>query len=276
MPTNILINNISGSTPFNVYLCDEFNVTCTYIDTIPSSALPYTFQVPSVMEGQVSFNIKVIDNNSCTSISNIILNSTPSNPCPDCVAQDIIIGTQTWSKCNLDVTTYRNGDIIPQVTDPSVWTGLTTGAWCYYNNDSVTGDTYGKLYNWYAVNDPRVLAPTGYHVPTDEEWTILTDYLYEPIAGGKLKESGLCHWLTPNTGATNETGFTGLPGGQRQEDDGSFTDIGSIGYWWSSSENLSSTTRAWNRSLYFNGEFVGISSFNYKTTGFSVRVIKED
>ena len=105
-------------------------------------------------------------------------------------AQEIKIGTQTWTTKNLDVTKYRNGDAIPQVQDKNAWAKLKTGAWCYYENKTAKGTTYGKLYNWFAVNDPRGLAPSGYHIPTDAEWTILTDYLGgDSIAGAKMKST---------------------------------------------------------------------------------------
>ena len=122
------------------------------------------------------------------------------------------IGTQIWMTRNLTVSQYRNGDIIPEVTDPAAWAALTTGAWCYYNNDPANGPIYGKLYNWYAVNDSRGLAPNGYHIPTTTEWTTLTNTLGGlSLAGGDLKEAGITHWSDPNTGATNNSGFTGLP-----------------------------------------------------------------
>ena len=144
----------------------------------------------------------------------------------------IVIGTQQWSRLNLDVVTYRNGDIIPQVTDEATWNSLTTGAWCYYNNDPANGAIYGKLYNWYAVNDPRGLAPTGWHIPTNAEWGILIDKLnsYPGILDKKLKTVGSI-WSN-NIGATNESGFSGLPGGTRAG--GSFSRLGQIGMWWSS------------------------------------------
>ena len=144
----------------------------------------------------------------------------------------IVIGTQQWTRLNLDVVTYRNGDIIPQVTDEATWNTLTTGAWCYYNNDPANGAIYGKLYNWYAVNDPRGLAPTGWHIPTNAEWGILIDKLnsYPGILDKKLKTVGSI-WSN-NIGATNESGFSGLPGGTRAG--GSFSRLGLIGMWWSS------------------------------------------
>lgn len=192
--------------------------------------------------------------------------------CLACVNHDVVIDTQTWMGCNLNVTAYRNGDVIPQVTDATAWSALSTGAWCHYNNDPANDAIYGKLYNWYAINDIRGLAPIGYHVPTDAEWTILVDYLGgESLAGGKMKETGLCHWLSPNSDATDDFGFAGLPGGYRNII-GAFVNIGNNGYWWSSVD--SSTTLAWYRYLYFNNSY--ISSFSYyKTQGLSVRLIKD-
>ena len=193
----------------------------------------------------------------------------------------VTIGTQVWTTKNLDVATYSDGTVIPQVTDPTAWANLTTGAWCYYNNDSVTGTTYGKLYNWYAVagihdtdlNTPnKKLAPTGYHIPSDAEWTTLTNYLGgQSIAGGKMKATGTSLWETPDAQATNSSGFTGLPGGYRSSN-GAFNTIGYYGYWWSSSEYY--TTIAWYRLLnYFNGY---ATSYNvYKNYGFSVRCLRD-
>ena len=193
----------------------------------------------------------------------------------------ITIGTQTWTTKNLDVATYSDGTVIPQVTDPTAWASLTTGAWCYYNNDSGTGTTYGKLYNWYAVagihdNDPNTpnkkLAPTGYHVPSDAEWSTLTTFLGgENVAGGKMKETGTAHWNSPNTDATNSSGFTGLPGGSRNFN-GTFSIIGNYGNWWSSSEF--NTPNAWSRYLsYVNGTAYR-NSFS-KKFGFSVRCLRD-
>ena len=129
--------------------------------------------------------------------------------------ETVMIGDQEWTTKNLNVSKYRNGDIIPEVKDQNEWDELTTGAWCYYNNDPKNGEIYGKLYNWYAVNDSRGLAPTGYHIPTVAEYNILQTELGGLTSGGPLKEAGFAHWIAPNTGATNTSGWTGLPGGQR-------------------------------------------------------------
>ena len=193
----------------------------------------------------------------------------------------VTIGTQVWATVNLDVTTYRDGTTIPQVTDPTQWSNLTTGAWCYYNNNSSSGTTYGKLYNWYAVagihdadpNTPnKVLAPTGWHLPTDAEWTTLTNTLGgTTVAGGKLKATGTSLWDTPNTDATNSSGFSGLPGGFRNGN-GPFYNIGGSGHWWSSSET--DATVAWNRSLYYSNGIAERGDY-YKAGGFSVRCLRD-
>jgi len=184
----------------------------------------------------------------------------------------IVIGTQQWMRENLDVLTYRNGDIISQVTNTTAWAALTTGAWCYYNNDVANGAIYGKLYNWYAVNDSRGLAPTGWHVASDAEWTTLSTLLGgESVAGGKMKTTGITRWITPNTGATNESGFAGLPGGYRYYD-GTFLNVGNNGVWWSSTE--SNTTLAWARVLYYDAGNI-FRSNTIKKGGFSVRCLRD-
>ena len=184
----------------------------------------------------------------------------------------VTIGTQCWTQTNLNVSKYRNGDVIPQVTDPTQWENLTTGAWCYYENNTANGPVYGKLYNWYAVNDSRGLAPTGWHIPTDTEWTILTNYLGGvAVAGGKMKESGTAHWLSPNTAADNSSGFTALPGGYRKTF-GEFAIMTANGYWWSSTESLAIT--AWTRTIGYsraNATKLGI----HKKSGISVRCVKD-
>jgi len=189
--------------------------------------------------------------------------------CVNVILSSVVIGTQTWTTKNLDVTTYRNGDVIPQVQDASTWANLKTGAWCYYNNLTANGTTYGKLYNWYAVNDPRGLAPNGYLIPSDAEWTILTDYLGgEAVAGTKMKSpSG---WQNNGNGS-NTSGFEGLPGGCR-DGNGSFYGIYANGYWWSSSESVANN--AWGRYLRSpNGNVDRDDSF--EQDGFSVRCLRE-
>ena len=187
----------------------------------------------------------------------------------------VVIGTQTWTQTNLNVSHYRNGDVIPQVTDPTAWANLTTGAWCYYNNDPANGAIYGKLYNWYAVNDPRGLAAKGYHVPTVLEWTTLIEYLGgKDVAGGKMKSPGTSLWLSPNTGATNSSGFTGLPGGNN--DLGKFYFLRKGGYWWSSSEINNVEYRSANiRALTTVSNYITTGQASKAYTGMSIRCIKD-
>jgi uncharacterized protein (TIGR02145 family) len=198
------------------------------------------------------------------------------------VLPSVTIGTQVWTNQNLSVARYRNGDIIPQVTDATQWAALTTGAWCWYNNDSATyAATYGRLYNWYAVNDARGLAPQGYHIPSDGEWNKLVKYLdagadttcvnctQSTIAGGAMKST--TGWNAPNTGATNSSGFAGLPGGYRLNG-GTFSNVGYDGDWWSSTEN--GTTYAWYRDLYYANSNVDRYA-NTKRLGFSVRCVRD-
>jgi len=182
-------------------------------------------------------------------------------------AQDVTIGTQTWTTKNLNVSTFRNGDKIPQAQDKKAWGKLTTGAWCYYENNPTNGTKYGKLYNWYAVNDPRGLAPIGYHIPKDAEWTILTENLGFK-AGTKMKSTS--GWEN-NGNSNNTSGFAGLPGGFRSYG-GNFSNIGAGGYWWSSSED--DTYIAWYRFLYYGNGNVG-RSYDNKQNGFSVRCLRD-
>jgi len=184
----------------------------------------------------------------------------------------IQIGTQYWMDKNLEVTTYSNGDIIPYVPDATTWASLTSGAWCYYNNDPSSG--YGKLYNWYAAADSRGLCPAGWHVPTDAEWTTLVTFLGgSSVAGGKMKTTGTTRWSSTNVGATNSSYFAALPGGIRQSNGTTFGSIGNVGYWWSSTQSSVSATAAWSRSLYYDASDISINEYP-KNNGFSVRCIK--
>ena len=231
-----------------------------------------------------------------------VVNNTPVNNTPSGPYKTVTIGTQVWMTKNLDVSTFRNGDPIPAVKTDEEWKRAGEEgkpAWCYYNNDPKNGTKYGKLYNWYAVNDARGLAPSGYHVPTAEEWTILTDYLGgDDVAGGKMKSTS--GWLSygckrcdggsaefkktctackgtqsnstmPFSGnGSNISGFTGLPGGYRWED-GAFVQIHEHGVWWSATEV--STDLARTRFLHNTGL---VDWFPYdKEGGVSVRCVKD-
>ena len=223
-------------------------------------------------------------------------------------SQSVTIGTQIWTALNLDVATFRNGDAIPEAKTDEEWKAAgknKKAAWCYYENDTLNGTKYGKLYNWYAVNDVRGLAPAGWHVPTHEEWTVFSTFLGGgKVVGEKIKssfgwdsiaiditcanceswnteyrEKVPCHTCkdtringkkTYSGNGSNSSGFCGLPGGCRYEYFGNFNDVGIKGCWWSATGPFESS--AWNRqvlSSYLLGEI------SDKDAGFSVRCVKE-
>ena len=198
------------------------------------------------------------------------------------VYKTVKIGDQWWMAENLKVTHYNNNDSIPNVTDNSEWRTLTSGAYCNYDNDSSYVNTYGRLYNWHAVDDNRNLAPAGWHVPSDDEWKQLEMYLGMTQSmvnatgwrgsdeGGKMKEADTTRWRSPNTGATNASGFTALPGGDRYE--GAFIAISQYGYWWSATE--AQTPTAWDRFIGFGRADVARHDV-FKYTGYSVRCVKD-
>ena len=227
--------------------------------------------------------------------------------------QSVTIGTQVWTTKNLDVATFRNGDPIPEAKTDEEWKAAGENkqpAWCYYENNTANGTKYGKLYNWYAVNDARGLAPTGWHVPTDEEWKVLSTYLGGTgVAGKKMKSRS--DWNSYKTGGSktcpncanwnaeyrkkvpchtckdtryvsapevshvgngrNRSGFSGLPGGFRNYD-GYFSHVGCIGNWWSASECY--VAFAWHRELDSSNS--SLNRGNYlKDIGYSVRCVKD-
>ncbi|MFM7637742.1 MAG: fibrobacter succinogenes major paralogous domain-containing protein [Crocinitomicaceae bacterium] len=188
------------------------------------------------------------------------------------IGTQVSIGTQVWMTKNLDVATFRNGDSIPQVKKDKEWKKAGENqqpAWCYYNNNQKNGKKYGKIYNWYAVNDPRGLAPVGYHIPSDAEWTQLTNYL-GGVENAAAKMKNISGWAENGNG-TNSSGFSGLPGGDRSGN-GAFSYVGLNGSWWSSTEYVTFT--AWHRSLYYyNG--ILFRGNNYRSNGFSVRCLKD-
>ncbi len=187
------------------------------------------------------------------------------------VYKTVAIGAQEWMAQNLRTTKYKNGDVIPNVTNSISWFALSSGAYCWYDNDNSHEQPYGKLYNWYAVNDTSGLCPMGWHVPTVAEWTSLTDFLGGlSVAGGPMKETGTSHWNSPNTGATNESGFTGLPGGGR-DSGGVFFNLGGNGYWWSSTE-FSNEVRYY---LMYNDNDNVTRGTTSKMVGFSVRCVRD-
>lgn len=190
------------------------------------------------------------------------------------------IGDQEWMVDNLKVTHYRNGEPIPNVTDNTEWSNLSTGAYCSYENNDSNINKYGLLYNWYAVDDNRNIAPEGWHIPTDDDWKQLEMYLGMSQSeanidedwrgtdeGGKLKEAGTAQWLSPNTGATNSSGFSAIPGGVRDYEDGTFRDMGYGAAFWSTID-----TKV--RGLYYEHSDVSRGPAD-KRYGFSLRCLKD-
>jgi uncharacterized protein (TIGR02145 family) len=183
----------------------------------------------------------------------------------------ITIGSQKWMKENLRTSKYRDGSAIPNITDNAAWIGLSSGAWCYYENDVTNNATYGKLYNFYAVADSRNLAPSGWHVARESDWNSLITFVGgATVAGGKLKEAGTSHWSSPNTGATNNYNFTAVPGGNRFTN-GAFYQLGSEGFYWTSTVSGSDA-----KNMFLT--FVSAEIFSYtnpKKVGYSVRCVKD-
>lgn len=249
--------------------CEKCDILCdieyTQIPTPTPTKTPTQTPVPASPTPTNTVTPTITPTNTVT--------PTPTNPCPNCVQGTVEIGTQIWDKCNLNVTTYRNGDLIPQVTGTTAWAGLTTGAWRYFNNDPANEAVYGKLYNWYAVNDPRGLAPNGSHIPTETEYTDLITFLGgTSLAGGKLKEQGFCHWFPPNTDATNSSGWAGLPGSEIVDSGTNGAPLGTYGIWWTSTADGAGNARNLflkqdnGNALFFTQE---------KVKGFSVRCLQD-
>lgn len=191
----------------------------------------------------------------------------------------VMIGDQEWMAQNLQVTRYRNGDQIQNILDNNEWQITSKGSWCYFNNDQANNSVYGKLYNFYAISDPRGIAPKGWHVASHEEWITLTNYLGgDAIAGGSLKSTGTINegtglWYSPNNGATNICGFSGLPGGARFYN-GIFSTTGPAGIWWTST--IYDANSAWSKVITHGETNVGsFYSGSYLTNGLSIRCVKD-
>jgi uncharacterized protein (TIGR02145 family) len=212
-------------------------------------------------------NVSKIDSNLVSDIDSLIFKENLETE------SEVAIGNQIWMNKNLEVDKYKNGDSIPEVKDSTEWANLTTGAWCYFDNNLDTGKIYGKLYNWYAVNDSRGLAPEGWHVPIGTELDELLTCLGDPDnAGGTMKESGTVHWNAPNNGATNSSGFTALPGGLR-DSISKFDRIHITGFWWTSTflsdSNAKFFVLNYDESSFYLQETL-------KNFGFSVRCVRDD
>jgi len=193
------------------------------------------------------------------------------------VYKTVKIGKQWWMAENLKVTHYRNGDKIPCLNEDDEW-DRPTGAYCYYNNDTANIRKYGILYNWFAVDEHRNIAPAGWHVPSDDEWQVLVDYLGgDTVAGGKMKSTGTIEgsdglWRGSNEGTINKSGFSALPGGYRYNH-GVYDGLGTNSYFWSSTE--SNGGNAWHRYLYFGNSNVYCDDSGWKQAGYSIRCVKD-
>ncbi len=271
-------NTVSGATGY------KWSTTNDYSTATATSPAGTTSCTQESLTCNTSYTLYVWAFNSCGNSSATALTQTTlaCGPCSGVatvtdkdgnVYNAVIIGTQCWLKENLKTTKYNDNTAIPNVTDNAAWTGLGTGAYSWYNNDYNTyGSTYGALYNWYAGNTAK-LCPTGWHVPTDAEWTTLTDNLGgESVAGGKMKESGTAHWNSPNTDADNSSGFTVLPGGYRGYGNGLFYALGNNANFWTATGF--NGVGAWDRYLGYDNANVG-RSVSYKTTGVSARCLKD-
>ena len=260
LPASVVIT----SSATNNTVCGNSSVTFTATPTNGGLYPSYQWKLNgnNVGTNSTTYTNPSVSNND---IITVVMTSADNN--------DVVIGGQSWTSKNLDVSKYKNGDAIPKVTDAYTWQNLTTGAWCWYNNDSATyAATYGRIYNWYAVNDVRGLAPANYHIPSNAEWTRLTSYLGGlPVSGGKLKEVGTSHWQSPNTSATNSSGFTALPGGDRNTN-ADFGNIGSAGSWWTSSAYSSSEAYVFVQWYYDNNTNNGYWN---KRVGTTVRCLRD-
>ena len=263
-------DNISSNVEIELYRSGTLETT---IISSTASDGTYSWSIPTGLTASSSYKVKIIDtaNSSLYDYSDdnfTISSGAPTGTCTDSdgiTYETIILGSQVWMAENLKTTHYNNGEPIS-----TGWPSYD-GAYAVYDNDPSNAETYGNLYNWYAVDDSRGVCPEGFHMPSDDEWQILIDYLggYS-VAGGKMKETGTAHWNSPNTGATNESGFTALPGGYRSSSSGYYSDMGDYGSFWSSTAINSND--ALYRALHYLNPAVFRHNLN-KRNGFSVRCL---
>jgi uncharacterized protein (TIGR02145 family) len=208
-----------------------------------------------------SNQIKLTTNTASTTISDLDGN----------IYNTVSIGNQIWMASNLSTSRYRNGAYIPYILNSNQWAAIKSPALSFYNHDNSYETNYGKQYNWYAVTDTQGLCPVGWHIPTNSEWTVLSDFLGGlNVAGGKMKATGTQFWSFPSNGS-NSSGFTGLPGGFRNVD-GTFGILGYNGFWWSATEE--NEQKAFNRSIIYTDNVLSVGSSS-KNQGFSVRCLKD-
>jgi uncharacterized protein (TIGR02145 family) len=292
--TGATLNGTVNANFLSTIVTFEYGTSTDYGQSATASQSPVTGNTTTNVSANITgltsgttyhLRIKAV-NPLGTTYSNDIIFTTTTATVTDIDGNTYLtikIGTQLWMAENLKTTKYNDGTAIPNITDNATWAALTTGAYSDYSNTPANSTTYGRLYNWCAVDnnvDTRVVSnggknvcPTSWHVPTDTEWTTLTTFLGgEGGAGGKLKETGTTHWASPNSGATNETGFTALPGGFRS-DSGANDQMKIFGHWWCSTGR--STSVAWGRSMYYMGALVDRSDF-HKQDGLSVRCVRDN
>jgi uncharacterized protein (TIGR02145 family) len=285
--SDVTLNGSVNPNGISTIVSFEYGTTTDYGDTVSATQSPVTGNTTTNINATITglivstsyhFRVKSVNSlgtiygNDVTFVTTITGITSTVSDIDGNTYKTIGIGYQMWMAENLKTTKYRDGSDIPTATDNTTWESLTTGAYSWYNNDINYKNPYGAYYNFYSVVDSRNLCPLGWHVPTNDEWTTLYTFLGgHDVAGGKLKETGLTHWDFPNTGATNETGFTELPGGARQEF-GPFNFIGIYGYYWTSSE-FSTLNGYLVGTAYNNG---GVWPGNLlKTAGFSIRCLKD-
>jgi len=281
--TSAVLNGIVNANLITTNVSFEYGISLSYGQTVPATQSPLignsNISVSAKISGLISFqeyHFRVKSENSLGTVFGSDNSFTPSNLLIDIDGNNykiVTIGTQVWMAENLKTVYYNNGDPIPFIVDNNLWTNATTGGYSWYNNDEVTyKTTYGALYHSSTVLDSRNVCPVGWHVPSNDEWSTLETYLGGiNIAGSKLKEVGTLHWISPNNGATNESGFTGLPGGYRSGS-GIFDSFGIRGCWWSSTSYSSIFT--WGRNLTNQASSILKDGYN-NGNGFSIRCIKD-
>jgi len=275
----LLLDGHAGSTDVTGYVTSRINQPS--LEKIASSM--YTLRVSGTdIINKELYDLQLTDN----IVQDVIV--IPAGSMTDIdgnVYKTVKIGEQVWMAENLKVTHYRNGEPIPNVTGYTEWANLTSGAYCYYDNNPSYAEVYGALYNWYTVNDNRNIAPAGWHAPTDEEWKQLEIFLGMSQAdveksctsrgtneGNKLKECGFTHWDSANASATNESGFTALPGGNR-EWHGGYNNFGYHAFFWCSTTTI--VEYSWNRYL-FSGYPNIVRQTRPNQTDFSVRLLRDN